>query len=308
MQYIQKKAAIFAQVVCFCAVISGCLSTGESPPTGTSEPSGTQGTTEAVQKDTLILFTGSDWEPDSPLFMQNIFTPEVKDTIEKNFTVHIIDVPRNAKTGEEKRIQRNYLLFSQYSVTDVPFIVMQTPDQDTYAALPLAKDITSGAELLASLTLFAKNRETVVSARERIRGASGYEKAAAIDSFLNTVYYPESSRYDALRMQVPDLDPDDRSGLKGKYILITADMQAKRFIQKEDFTAAGDTYKAAAESGFLQPDAVQLAWYFAAYSYSMSGKIADEQIILYLNNAIKASPESGAVEQLKEFIKKLERR
>ena len=315
MYSIQKKLTIYTGIVCLCAMISGCLSTTENTSasnsntsTNTSNQLVLQEETVPAQKDILLIFTGSDWSSDSPLFMQNILTSEVKHTIEKDFTVHHIDLPRNTKKDDKERLKRNYMLFSKYHVTDVPFIVMQTPDQDTYVSQPLAKDISNGKEFLTALELLVKNREPIAAARNRIAETAGYQKAAAIDSFLNTVYYPELPQYDSLRIQVPDLDPDNRSGLKGKYVLITADIQAKHFIQKEDFTAAGDAYKAAAESGFLKPDEVQLAWYFAAYSYSMSEKIDNEQIIAYLNTAIQASPDSAAVGQLKEIIKKFERR
>ncbi|MGP1594890.1 MAG: tetratricopeptide repeat protein [Treponema sp.] len=308
MHYIQKKAAFYAGLIYFCAAVSGCLSTAENTPVSNSPAPFLPDKTASVQKDILLIFTGSDWSSDSPLFMQHVLTAEVRAAIEKDFTVQYIDLPRNTEHSDAQDLQRNYLLFSRYHVTDVPFIVMQTPEQDSYAAQPLAGGLTSGTEFIAVLDSLRKNREAVTAARNQVTRVSGFEKALAIDKLLNTVLYSDSHQYDSLRMQVPDLDPDNRSGLKGKYLLITADMHAKQFAQKENFTAAGDAYKAAAESGILNPEELQLAWYFAAYSYSMSKNSANEQIVACLHNAIQANPNSTAVEQLKEILKKLERR
>ena len=162
-------------------------------------------------------------------------------------------------------------------------------------------------QLIEKIKGLTAQRTNVVEARKRIGSTKGAEKARAIDDFLNTVGNPEAHRYDALRIQIPALDPDNRSGLKGKYVLMSADIRAKSFAKQGNYLKAGDEYKAAAETGDLSPAELQLAWYLAAYSYLMTGTADTEIVTGYLQKAIEADPQNAAVQQLNQAIQKLQK-
>ena len=203
-------------------------------------------------------------------------------------------------------MQKNYLLFSEYAVPEIPFIVLQTAEQDMYASAVIGADIKNEAQLIEKIKALTAQRTKVVEARKHIDTTKGPEKARAIDAFLTTVGNAEAHRYDSLRMQVPALDPDNRSGLKGKYVLMSADIRAKSFAQQGNYLKAGDEYKAAAETGDLSPAELQLAWYLAAYSYLMAGDADTETVVGYLQKAIDADPQNAAVKQLNQAIRKLQ--
>lgn len=203
-------------------------------------------------------------------------------------------------------MQKNYLLFSEYAVPEIPFIVLQTAEQDMYASAVIGADIKNEAQLIEKIKALTAQRTKVVEARKHIDTTKGAEKARAIDAFLTTVGNAEAHRYDALRMQVPALDPDNRSGLKGKYVLMSADIRAKTFTLKGNYHKAGDEYKTAAETGDLSPAELQLAWYLAAYSYLMAGDADTETVVGYLQKAIDADPQNAAVQQLNQAIRKLQ--
>ncbi len=281
-------------------MMNSCVSTSSAEKSGTTARQNTD------DRDILLIFTGSDWSKEAGIFFKNILTESCKTELAKNYAVRFIDLLRNPSENERKTVQKNYLLFSEYAVPEIPFIVLQTAEQDMYASAVIGADIKNEAQLIEKIKALTAQRTKVVEARKHIDTTKGPEKARAIDAFLTTVGNAEAHRYDSLRMQVPALDPDNRSGLKGKYVLMSADIRAKSFAQQGNYLKAGDEYKAAAETGDLSPAELQLAWYLAAYSYLMTGDADTETVVGYLQKAIDADPQNAAVQQLNQAIRKLQ--
>lgn len=288
----------------FCLILmaGSCVSTSSAEKSGADAVQ----TSRKDDRDILLIFTGSDWSQEAEDFSKNVLTGSCKTELAKNYTARFIDLLHHPSETERETAQKNYLLFSEYAVPEVPFIVLQTAEQDTYASAVIEADIKTEAQLIEKIQALTVQRTNVVEARKRIDTTKGAEKVQAIDAFLNTVGNAEAHRYDSLRIQVPALDPDNRSGLKGKYVLISADIQAKNFAQQGNYLKAGDEYKAAAETGDLLPAELQLAWYLAAYSYLMTGSADTEAVVEYLQKAIKADPQNPAVQQLDQAIHKLQ--
>ena len=286
----------------FCCVfmVSSCVSTSSAGKNGSS----------AVRnsgKDILLIFTGSDWSKEAEDFSKNILTESCKTELAQNYAARFIDLLHNPSESERATAQKNYLLFSEYAVPDVPFIILQTAEQDMYASAVIESDIKTDVQLMEKIKALTAQRVKVTEAKKRIGSTKGPEKAQAIDEFLNTIGNAEAHRYDSLRMQVPALDPHNKSGLKGKYVLMSADIRAKSFAQQGNYLKAGDEYKAAAETGDLSPAELQLAWYLTAYSYLMTGSADTETVTGYLQKAIEADPQNAAVQQLNQAIQKLQK-
>ena len=281
-------------------MINSCIST---PSAEKSEVA----VVRASDKDILLIFTGSDWSKEAEDFSKNVLTESCRTELAKDYAVRFIDLLHNPSEAEREAVQKNYLLFSEYAVPDVPFIILQTAEQDMYASAVIGAEIKSDVLLVAKIKALTAQRVKVIEAKKRIGSTKGPEKAQAIDEFLNTVGNAEAHRYDSLRMQVPALDQHNQSGLKGKYVLMSADIRAKSFAQQGNYLKAGDEYKAAAETGDLSPAELQLAWYLTAYSYLMTGNTVTEIVIGYLQKAIEADPQNAAVQQLNQAIHKLQK-
>ena len=269
---------------CLVVMMSSCISTASA---GKGDTVGRRNTNRD-KRDILLIFTGSDWSQEAANFSKNILTESCKTELAKNYAVRFIDLLHNPSENEREAAQKNYLLFSEYAVPDIPFIILQTAEQDMYASAVIEADIKTETQLIEKIKALTAQRTKVIEARKHINTTKGQEKARAIDTFLNTVGNAEAHRYDSLRMQVPALDPDNRSGLKGKYVLMS------------------DEYKAAAETGDLSPAELQLAWYLAAYSYLMTENTESETAIEYLHKAIEADPQNAAVQRLNQAIHKLQ--
>ena len=287
--------------LCFAFMMSSCVSTSSA-----NRDEQNVHDYSKDSKDILLIFTGSDWSKEAADFSKNILTASCKTALAKNYAVRLIDLLHNPATSEQEAAQKNYLLFSEYAVPDVPFVILQTAEQDTYAAAVIEADIKTDVQLMEKITALTAQRTSVVEARKRSGSTKGVEKAQAIDAFLATVGNAEAHRYDALRMQVPALDPHNRSGLKGKYVLMSADIRAKAFAHQGNYMKAGDEYKAAAETGELSPAELQLAWYLTAYSYLMEESADTETVIGFLRKSIEADPQNAAVQQLNQAIHKLQ--
>jgi len=281
-------------------MVSSCVSTSSA---------GEKGYTAVRNsgKDILLIFTGSDWSKEAEDFSKNILTESCKTELAQNYAARFIDLLHNPSESERATAQKNYLLFSEYAVPDVPFIILQTAEQDMYASAVIESDIKTDVQLMEKIKALTAQRVKVTEAKKRIGSTKGPEKAQAIDEFLNTIGNAEAHRYDSLRMQVPALDPHNKSGLKGKYVLMSADIRAKSFAQQGNYLKAGDEYKAAAETGDLSPAELQLAWYLTAYSYLMTGSADTETVTGYLQKAIEADPQNAAVQQLNQAIQKLQK-
>lgn len=288
--------------ICFVFMMSSCASTFPVEKNGSNAVRNSG----KGDKDILLIFTGSDWSKEATNFSKNVLTESCKAELAKDYTARFIDLLHHPSKAEREAAQKNYLLFSEYAVPEVPFIILQTAEQDMYASAVIEADIKAEAQLIEKIKELTAQRTTVVEARKRINTTKGPERALAIDTFLNTIGNPEAHRYDSLRMQVPALDPGNRSGLKGKYVLMSADIRAKSFAQQGDYLKAGDEYKTAAETGELSSAELQLAWYLTAYSYLMTGSIDTETVVGYLQKAIEADPQNAAVQQLNQAIDKLQ--
>ena len=280
---------------------------GSCVSTSSAEKSGADAvqTSRKDGRDILLIFTGSNWSQEAEIFSKNVLTESCKTELAKDYAVRFIDLLHNPSENEREAAQKNYLLFSEYAVPDVPFIVLQTAEQDMYASAVIEADIKTEAQLMEKISVLTAQRANIIEARKRIDTAKGPEKAQAIDTFLNTVGNSEAHRYDSLRIQVPALDPGNQTGLKGRYVLMSADIRAKSFAQQGNYLKAGDEYKAAAETGDLSPAELQLAWYLAAYSYVMTGNGDTETVVGCLQKAIEADPQNDAVQQLNQAIRKL---
>jgi putative lipoprotein len=287
---------------CLVVMVSSCISTasaGKNTTRNNQNPN-------RDERDILLIFTGSDWSKEAKDFSKNILTESCKTELAQLYAVRFIDLLHNPSENEREAAQKNYLLFSEYAVPDIPFIILQTAEQDMYASAVIEADIKTETQLIEKIKALTAQRTKVIEARKHINTTKGQEKARAIDTFLSTVGNAEAHRYDSLRMQVPALDPDNRSGLKGKYVLMSADIRAKSFAQQGNYLKASDEYKAAAETGDLSPAELQLAWYLAAYSYLMTENTESETAIEYLHKAIEADPQNAAVQRLNQAIHKLQ--
>lgn len=284
--------------VCAAAALSGCA-TGQSD--AVTDPLSVLEVSQTETREALMLFVSYNETGASV----TIFTPELVARLSKSYRFLRVEAPHSAYTLSPEARERNRLLFSEYEVDGLPFLVLQSAQGDAYFAQPIHSTLSSEQELWALIRSADASRKKVLAARDRIAQTEAAEKAIAIDAFLKTVRYPRSARYDALRKEALQADHENVSGLHGDYMFHLARRRAEKFIKQENLVAAGNAYKDLAQSPFLSASQKQEAWYLTAYTYALSEKVSTEDVVACLRKAVAAHPHAARVAQIKQTIKKL---
>lgn len=254
------------------------------------------------KKDAMLFFTGSDWDEKSKNAFEAVNTQQFLGTYGKDFILYNVDIVRDEDLMPASELKNNYILFSYYNVGELPYLSLRNPDGDVYFSEKIELGKNPLKDFKQIMTAAYAKKENLNLIKENIKKSSGAEKTAAIDLFFQSIYNPEDSAYNTLREAAIKNDPENKSGLKGKFIFFTARLNADRLSAQKKYLEAAAEYKNAVESGFLEAEAEQVVWYNIAYLYSMSKQIDSEKIIDCLNNAINANPSSDAVKRFKKII------
>jgi hypothetical protein len=257
------------------------------------------------RKDTLIVFTGSDWNDPSKDMITKVFTPEFFKKASRHFVLCNIDIVQDEKLMDKALLETNYTIATEYGVQTLPSFMLLTPQGDVYAT-GTPTDKTGTLEgFMAYLDTFKDARKKIVDLRKKIDASKGSDKATAIDQFLEAIPPVQRTNYGDFIRQVPELDKDGKAGLKGKYQFQTAWLEANELFKEKKFQEAGDYFVKFVENNTLEPSQAQQSLFMGAYLYAMTGAVDNAKIIALLEKAIAADPQSADVQQIKATIEQI---
>jgi hypothetical protein len=202
-------------------------------------------------------------------------------------------------------LNKNYKIATEYGVQNLPLFVLQTAQGDVYASAAPTDKTKTVDELLTFLDTFKTARKNLVDMKKKITSAKGADKAKAIDAFIESIDASRREKYADLIRQVPDLDKDGSAGLKGKYQLQIAYLDAVRLYEESKMTEAGDLFLKLAEGDSLNAAQKQEAWYMGAYMNAMAGTVDNAKVIEWLQKAIDADPKNEGTTQIQATIDQL---
>lgn len=107
--------------------------------------------------------------------------------------------------------------------------------------------------------------------------------------------------YDLIN-SVKKLDPNNTSGLLGKYMYEAASTKSDMALLEGNIEEAVQAFLDAAEESDISADDRQQAMYTAAYICSMTGFKDDAVVIEYLEKAIQIAPESDDAPRIRRVI------
>ena len=107
--------------------------------------------------------------------------------------------------------------------------------------------------------------------------------------------------YDLIN-SVKKLDPNNTSGLLGKYMYEAASTKSDMALLEGNIDEAVQAFLDAAEESDISADDRQQAMYTAAYICSMTGFKDDAVVIEYLEKAIQIAPESDDAPRIRRVI------
>jgi thioredoxin-related protein len=260
-------------------------------------------------KDLVIIFTGSDWNESSKTLLASVFTEDYIKKLSKKYVLCNIDILQDANAADEAVLQKNYTLASEYAVQAMPWFILQTPQGELYGSTAGAEESLTQESVISLFESFADRRKQLVTLKKKITSAKGTEKASAIDAFLSAVESNRREQYEDLIRQVPDLDPensapaaDGTTGLRGKYMLQSAYLDAIGKYQNGALVEAGNTFFAVLDTAPLTGAQKQEALYMGAYMHAMSGETEETTVIEWLEKAVEADPDGEGAVQIRATI------
>lgn len=259
---------------------------------------------QKAKKDAFILFTGSDWDEASGELLAKKIDAKLISKYGRDFLFYNVDIVRNEEETNSKILKLNYLLFSKYEVQELPYVVARNMQGDIYFSSKI-ENVDAIDSLMKDIL---KKRTFIEELKNKIKKLSGKDKTIAIYNFFSSIYNGTETVYDSLRDEALLSDPENQSGLAGKFKMNIASIKAERLALRKQYLKAADEYiillKEQYVNGksYIDSHIEQNAWYQIALLYALSKKIENAKIIQCLENAIKANPNSSAVPHLKEII------
>ena len=254
-------------------------------------------------KDVLFFFTGSDWDEAGNAVFAELEKSAFAGKLGGRFVLCRLDIVRDPSLMESGQLETNFLLAGRYAVDGFPFIVLLTPQGDVYGRGAFRpQDGAAAKEALAFISSFDEKRERLVSLKNAIGKSEGVERARLIDAFLAEVDPSQYNDYERLIRSVPQLDPNNESGLKGNYLLQAAWLDAAALLQAGAADEAASRLTDTLADPAMTPALRQDALYLAASVYAAAGTQPKKAVEL-LEAAAEADPESPNAEiinQIKE--------
>jgi len=259
------------------------------------------------KKDLLVAFTGSDWNDQSKQLITTVFTKDFFKKASKKYVLCNVDIVQDESLMDKVTLEANYKSATAYGVQGLPTFVLTTGEGDVYGSGGGSETSNTLDGFLAYLDTFKDARKKLVDLKKKVTSTKGAEKAKSIDAFIEAIQPAQREHYSDMIRQVPDLDADGKAGLKGKYQLQVAYLDAVDLFQKEKLTEAGDCFVKLAEGDTLNPAQLQEAWYMGAYLYAMSGSMDNAKVIEWLEKAIACDPENAGTQQIKNTIEQIKK-
>ncbi len=290
---------IAAALVCSCATVKSAW----QPDAKTVEKE-----IKKTKKNGLMIFTASDSDERSKVLFKDVFGKAFFSKAGKKFSLYNIDIVRDESLMPPQQLERNYVLFADYNVLEVPYLVLMTDEGDVYHSALLPQEIVDTDSFLKYLDLLDERAETVKTLKSGIAKNRGPEKTQAIDRFFEKVYFVNSPKYKELFEEGIKSDPENKSGLVGKFILAKQSLIIDGLLAKKKYGEAVGEFMKALETKLLTPEEEQGVWCNIAYISSYAdGSVKKDKIIDYLERALKAAPSSERAGDIRadiEFLKK----
>ena len=268
-------------------------------------------------KNLLILFSVDDNDEESRTLKEKVFdTKKFVSALSKRFILVNLDFSdslsgddedqseKQKKEAEERQRKIEYMgyIASLYNVDSIPSVFLATKEGYCAAKVETSdEDLTPEAyiKLIESKTADLDTINTLVDA---VRAASGVEKVRAIDALSEATDDTRRLLLADLFRTIPSLDPNDETGLVGKYLLLTAVFDASTFYMRRDFDSAIQALISAAEDKRLDGRERQQAYYYAGELLTTTGSTDYKAVFDYFQKAYDADPESEYAPRIAKML------
>lgn len=280
---------------------------------------------EKKNKNIFLVFSGEDWDNNSAALKSNILnTKEFKKEIAPNYVLAIIELSQSefAKTAiddtateeqkkEAERIIAEYevkeRILQDYYVDSFPSIYIVSSEGYVLANIPYSETMTSTADLKANIESQKELIDTMSDAISTVRKSSGTEKAVALDALYNMTVEDYRAILTPAVAEIPTLDPENTTGLAGKYELINGYADAvEKIMRDNDIDGAVSVLTDICNSSRISNQEKQEALYTAAFMMARCGSQDYDKMTELLEKAISLEPESNMAQEIEATIQAIQ--
>ena len=271
-------------------------------------------------KNLLILFSVVDNDSESRTLKEKVFdTKEFVSALSKRFILVNLDFStslsedaeaqseKEKKKAEERQRKIEYMghIASLYNADSIPSVFLATKEGYCAAKIEASDEDAAPEAYIKLIESKIADLDKINALADAVRAASGAEKVRAIDALTEATDDTRRLLLAELFRAIPSLDPNDETGLVGKYILLTAVSDASTFYMQSDFDSAIQALASAAEDKRLGGRDRQQAYYYAGALSITSGTTDYKAVFDYFQKSYDADPESEFAPQLAEMLESL---
>lgn len=297
----KKTFRTILSILLITACTSVFFSCNKTPSVWRTDWTVAQQAAEAENKDFLIFFSGNEWDGLSRTLMADYLSKsQFMKAAGKDFVLLNADTPADVTTMDDQAYTNLMLLTTTCGVNTCPSIIICDRDGSPYYEITYQAGITTLDDLVADVQTACAVKETISSLEAQLNTVQGAERAKIIDELVSSVPEAYVGRYYELMSTVPLIDPNNESGLVGKYMLVSAEQRATMLIYSGDLPGAIDEFAKASDSEFLSLLQKQECLYYAAYFATQADMW--EEAINYMERAYNLDPESDTGMMIGEML------
>ena len=268
-------------------------------------------------KNLLIFFSVVDNDAESWTLKEKVFdTKEFVSALSKRFILVNLDFSaslsgddedqseKGKKEAEERQRKIDYMgyIASLYNVDSIPSVFLATKEGYCAAKIEASDEDAAPEVYIKLIESKTADLDKINALTDAVRAASGVEKVRAIDALSEATDDTRRLLLVDLFRTLPSLDPNDETGLVGKYLLLTAVFDASTFYARRDFSSAIQALVSAAEDNRLDRHDRQQAYYYAGELLTTTGSTDYKAVFDYFQKAYDADPESEYAPRIAEML------
>lgn len=306
---------VLVAIVSFLSLVVAC---DKTPTTWLDDYEAGMELAKSQKKDVLLFVTGEDWDGRSTDLKTRIFgTSSFIEKAGKDFVLVQLDFSNSLYEGlelsedateEEKAavaekealLEKNATIAMDLNATSMalPVVMLLTSDGYVYTVIENVDKFSTEESYLDYILAQKKTGEKITNLLKEVDSKEGVEKAKIIDELYETI--PATHRYlvSDYAVQVPELDPENETGVVGKYEIVLAYTDAINLINANDPEGAINVFLEVIEKGHLTEEETQEMYYQIAYFYNLQGEAYLDELLKYLELAISIAPESQVAKEV----------
>lgn len=261
---------------------------------------------KSQNKGIFLIFTGTSWDGVTATLKTNVIdTEKFMKTVGKNYILCNIDIAGEEDTDiPEEVLMKHYQLAMNFNIQSIPTALLLTKAGTPFAQVDFSAETLTPEDGITLVTAFDDTFKKLTKLQKAVDSAKGTKKVKAIDNLFEATDNNYRMNLEEYILQVPELDPENTTGLLGKYQLTGAYISSNVAFAMGDAQGAINCFLSLAgeENTALDANQIQEAYYVAAYISAQSGASSIEEVVALLTKAYDAAPTSEGATGIQQTI------